>query len=85
MSASDILDRAFEKAADINKRAAQKRSAALARAEARPASVVYPIRKVVPLTIQMAKDITRLQLDGGVSSENEMIRRLIQIGISSLN
>jgi hypothetical protein len=44
--------------------------------------VLYPIKKLVPLTAEQAKRITDFRFAEHIASENEAIRRLIERGLA---
>jgi hypothetical protein len=48
---------------------------------ARPAA--YPVKKVIGLTAEMAKRIREFRFDRRIDSENEAIRRLIELGLKA--
>jgi hypothetical protein len=49
---------------------------------ARYTETVYPVKKLVPLTSQMAEAISEYRHQQRISSENEAIRQLIAAGLS---
>jgi hypothetical protein len=51
---------------------------------ARYTEVVYPVKKLVPLTTDMADAISEYRHQQRVSSENEAIRRLIEAGLKAV-
>lgn len=49
---------------------------------ARYTETIYPVKKLVPLTAEMAEAISKFRHDNRISSENEAIRRLIEAGLT---
>lgn len=50
---------------------------------ARYTEQVYPVKKLVPLTREMAEQIRDYRFAERIESENEAIRRLIEAGLSA--
>lgn len=50
---------------------------------ARYTEVIYPVKKVVALTNEMAERISEYRHQNRISSENEAIRRLIELGLKA--
>ena len=48
---------------------------------ARYTETIYPVKKLVPLTAEMAEAIRAYRHQQRISSENEAIRRLIELGL----
>ena len=48
---------------------------------ARYTETVYPVKKLVPLSAEMAEAISEYRHQQRISSENEAIRRLIELGL----
>lgn len=49
---------------------------------ARYTETVYPVKKLLPLTAELAAAISKFRHDNRISSENEAIRRLIEAGLA---
>jgi hypothetical protein len=45
--------------------------------------VVYPVKKLVPLTTELAERIRDFRFKQRIDSENEAIRRLIELGLKT--
>ena len=48
---------------------------------ARYTEAIYPVKKLVPLTAEMAERIRDYRFEQRIESENEAIRRLIEAGL----
>lgn len=44
---------------------------------------IYPVKKLVNLTEEQAQQISTFRFDNRIASENEAIRRLIELGLSA--
>jgi hypothetical protein len=44
---------------------------------------IFPVKKLVPLTADLAERIKTFRYEQRISSENEAIRRLIELGLKS--
>jgi hypothetical protein len=44
---------------------------------------IFPVKKLVPLTADLAERIKTYRHDQRISSENEAIRQLIELGLKS--
>ena len=51
---------------------------------ARYTETIYPVKKLVPLTAEMAEAIRAYRHQQRISSENEAIRRLIEAGLGAI-
>jgi hypothetical protein len=51
---------------------------------ARYTETIYPVKKLVPLTAEMAEAIRAYRHQQRISSENEAIRRLIEAGLEAI-
>lgn len=45
---------------------------------------IYPVKKLVGLTEEMAERISDFRFDQRLQSENEAVRRLIEIGLDAV-
>jgi hypothetical protein len=50
---------------------------------ARFTEVIFPIKKLVPLTAELAERVRDFRYERRLSSENEAIRRLIEMGLNA--
>jgi hypothetical protein len=50
---------------------------------ARFTEVIFPIKKLVPLTAELAERVRDSRYERRLSSENEAIRRLIEMGLNA--
>jgi hypothetical protein len=50
---------------------------------ARYTEPVYPVKKLVPLTTEMAERVREYRFEQRIESENEAIRRLIEAGLKA--
>jgi hypothetical protein len=50
---------------------------------ARYTESIYPVKKLVPLTTELAERIRDYRFANRIDSENEAIRRLIETGLSA--
>ena len=50
---------------------------------ARYTEPVYPVKKLVPLTTEMAERVREYRFAQRIESENEAIRRLIEAGLKA--
>jgi hypothetical protein len=48
-----------------------------------PGETQYPVKKLVPLTEDLAKRVATYRFDERLPSENEAIRRLIELGLKA--
>jgi hypothetical protein len=46
---------------------------------------IFPVKKLVPLTEDLAERIKTFRHEQRISSENEAIRRLIELGLKAAN
>lgn len=44
----------------------------------------YPVKKLVGLTAELAEKISEFRFDERIKSENEAIRRLIEVGLEAI-
>jgi hypothetical protein len=49
------------------------------------AETTYPVKKLVNLTEEQAERISSFRYEGRIPSENEAIRRLIELGLGAAN
>jgi hypothetical protein len=56
---------------------------AYAQKMARYTETIYPVKKLLPLTADMAEAISEFRHRERISSENEAIRRLIEAGLNA--